>query len=65
MRYGDSVAIGLAVVFQDPRVYLREFIFGNAPFISLSLSLFLSLSLSLFPLLFLLFRTRARDKGVI
>lgn len=30
MHYGDSIVIGLAAVFQDPRVYLREFIFGNA-----------------------------------
>lgn len=30
MHCGDSIAIGLAAVFQDPRVYLREFIFGYA-----------------------------------
>lgn len=30
MHYGDSIVIGLAAVFQDPRVYLWEFIFGNA-----------------------------------
>lgn len=36
MHYEDSIVIGLAAVFQDPRVYLREFIFGNAPALTLS-----------------------------
>lgn len=30
MHCGDSMAIGLAVVFQDPRVYLGEFIFASS-----------------------------------
>lgn len=30
MHCGDSIAIGLTAVFQDPRVYLQEFIFASS-----------------------------------